>query len=334
MDDRETKIIEDYVTKMLEVQKVQFEKPLSLIELKEIAYSIGMTESEWNASQKMMAQHLKTGQGHLQNRNWQDALTELKSAVAINPYHEEGLYGLAVANHELYKQSGNIKYRDEAKSAADRTLKNEMSHLDSASIALLQEIRNTEEGHKKKKQGFLMMLSIGAAIFIGIVMIVIFSASASVGSRAKSIEQQLVKVEQNWGQVENVYQRRESLIPQIINIAKAASKYDQTKLDELQKMRQNLNPANRDEYRQKQDDITKMLIDLMSNMEGNAQTLRDIQVQVEGSENRIRVEWKKYNDALAEYNNAIVNYNDAIKSFPASMMGYKAKEKLKIEIKK
>jgi hypothetical protein len=55
---------------------------------------------------------------------------------------------------------------------------------------------------------------------------------------------------------------------------------------------------------------------------------------VEGSENRIRVEWKKYNDAVAEYNNAIVNYNDAIKSFPASMMGYKAKEKLKIEIKK
>ena len=107
MDERESKIIEEYVAKMLDVQKGQFEKPLTLDELKEIAYSVGMSESEWQASQQVMEQHLRTGKGHVRNKNWQDAVTELKQAVAINPYHEEGLYNLALSYHQLYRQTGS-----------------------------------------------------------------------------------------------------------------------------------------------------------------------------------------------------------------------------------
>jgi len=334
MEEKETKIIDDYVIKMLEVQKERFEKPLSINELKEIAFSIGMSESDWQASQEVMGQHLKTGQEHLKNKNWQDATSELKQAVAINPYQEDGLYGLAVAYHELYKQSGKNTDGNEAKGYAERALKNEDKGLDSAAIALLNSIRNSEEDHQKKKKTVMMFIAAAAALFIIIALVVVSVASAAVGSKASALEQVMVKVEQTWGQVENVYQRRESLIPQIINISKSASKYDQTKLDELQKMQKNISAANRDDYRQKQEDITKMVSELLGNMEGNAQTMRDIQVQVEGSENRIRVEWKKYNDAVAEYNNSIINYNDAIKNFPANMLGYKAKEKIKVELKK
>ncbi len=178
---------------------------------------------------------------------------------------------------------------------------------------------------------------ITGAVVLGVFLIfilVLWGVSASLGSRANELEQLQVKVEQNWGQVENDYQRRETLIPQIVNIAKSASKYDAVKLNELQSMRQELNPAKRDEYLEKQAEISKALTELLSNMEANAQTMRDIQIQVEGSENRIRVEWKKYNDAVAEYNVGVVNYNDAIKSFPASMLGYKAKEKIKVEIRR
>ena len=334
MDERESKIIEDYVAKMLEVQKEQFEKPLSLKELKEIAFSVGMSESDWQASQQVMEQHLRNGKGHVRNKNWQDAVTELKQAVAINPYHEEGLYNLAVSYHELYRKSGSDFYKKEAKSTADRVLKNQDTALDSAAITLLKSIRNTESEFGNKKKGILI---IAGAIVGGIALLfllILWGTSASVGSKANGLEQLQVKVEQNWAQVENVYQRRETLIPQIVNLAKSASKYDVTKLNELQRKRQELNPANRDEYRKKQEEITRALTELMANMEGNAQTMRDIQVQVEGSENRIRVEWKKYNDVVAEFNAGVVNYNDAIKSFPASMLGYKAKEKIKVEIKK
>jgi len=334
MDERESKIIEDYVAKMLEVQKEQFEKPLSLKELKEIAFSVGMSESEWQASQQVMEQHLRTGKGHVRNKNWLDAVTELKQAVAINPYHEDALYNLALSYHELYRKSGTELYKKEAKSAADRVLKNQDSKMDAASIALLNEIRNTETDHKNKRNRVLMIIG-GVIIGVFLIFLLLFwGASASVGSRANELEQLQVKVEQNWAQVENVYQRRETLIPQIVNLAKSASKYDAAKLNELQRKRGELNPSNRDDYRKKQEEITKALTELMANMEGNAQTMRDIQIQVEGSENRIRVEWKKYNDVVAEYNTGVVNYNDAIGSFPASMLGYKAKEKIKVEIKK
>ena len=334
MDERESKIIEEYVAKMLEVQKAQFEKPLTLKELKEIAYSVGMSESEWQASQQVMEQHLRTGKGHVRNKNWLDAVTELKQAVAINPYHEDALYNLAVSYLELYRKSGSDFYKNEAKSIADRVLKNQDTAMDSASIALLNAIRNTESDFSKKRKG--MLLTVGAVIggILLVFLLILWSVSASVGSKANELEQLQVKVEQNWAQVENVYQRRETLIPQIVNLAKSASKYDVTKLNELQRKRQELSSSNRDEYRKKQEEITKALTELMANMEGNAQTMRDIQVQVEGSENRIRVEWKKYNDVVAVYNAGVVNYNVAIQSFPASMLGYKAKEKIKVEIKK
>jgi len=334
MDERESKIIEEYVAKMLDVQKEQFEKPLTLDELKEIAYSVGMSESEWQASQQVMEQHLRTGKGHVRNKNWQDALTELKQAVAINPYHEEGLYNLALSYHQLYRQTGSDIFKTEAKSAAERALKNQDSKMDSAAISLLNEIRNTESAQRNKRNKVLMITAaVISAIFL-IFILVLWGVSASLGSRANELEQLQVKVEQNWGQVENVYQRRETLIPQIVNIAKSASKYDAVKLNELQGMRQELNPAKRDEYLEKQAEISKTLTELLSNLEANAQTMRDIQIQVEGSENRIRVEWKKYNDAVAEYNVGVVNYNDAINSFPASMLGYKAKEKIKVEIRR
>ena len=334
MEERESKIIEEYVAKMLEVQKEQFEKPLTPDELKEIAYSVGMSESEWQASQQVMEQHLRRGQGYLKNKNWEDAVYELKQATAINPYHEDALYCLALAYHELYRKTSKEVYRTEAKSAADRALKNENNKMDSAAIALLSEIRNTETENKSKKKQILLKGIIALGAILILFLIVLWSSASSLNKKAKALDELQVKVEQNWGQVENVYQRRETLIPQIVNIAKSASKYDAVKLNELQSMRQELNPAKRDEYLQKQAEISKALTELLSNMEANAQTMRDIQIQVEGSENRIRVEWKKYNDAVAEYNVGVVNYNDAIKSFPASMLGYKAKEKIKVEIKK
>ena len=155
MDDKENRILEEYVSKMLEVQKEQFEKPLTLEELKEIAFSVGMSESDWQASQQAMQQHLRNGKAHLKNKNWQDAVGEFKQAAAINPYQEDALYSLALSYHELYRQSGKELYKIEAKSAADRALKNDDKKLDSAAIALLNEIRNTEIDHKNKRKSIL-----------------------------------------------------------------------------------------------------------------------------------------------------------------------------------
>lgn len=334
MDNQESKIIEDYVTKMLEIQKEQFEKPLTIDELREIAFSVGMTESDWKRSQEQMQQHIKTGQAHLKNRNWVDADLELKQALSIHPYHEDTLYGLAVANHEIYKQKADSSKRDQAKSYAEKVLKNEPQHLDNASIALLNDIRNTEDLHRRNRISLFVKIGIGLAAAIVIFLIFLSISSASVTGLTQSVNQKLIEVENKWGQVENVYQRRESLIPQIVNIAKVASKYDKSTLLEIENLKKSLNSGNKEDYMNTQNQISKKLNELLSNMEGNAQTMMDIKVQIEGSENRIRVEWKRYNDAVSAYNSAILDYNDAIGKFPNNLFGYKEKQKMKALLKK
>lgn len=328
MEDKEAKILEDYVTKMLEVQEERYEKPLSLEELKEIAFSIGMTDSDWELSQQAMRQHLKTGLNHLKNSNWEDANSELVQAVAINPFLEEGLYNLALVNLRLYEKTAREDYKINARAYADRALKNEDTRLDNAAIALLNDIRGAEETHQKKKRNLL--LSIGAALGIVavLVLLVLFTSYSIIQGKATSLDKQKVEVDKNWGQVENIYKRRESIIPQIVSLSKAASNYDQAKLDKLLTLQKNLNSANRQDYIKQQDELSKMIAESLSNIEANATSMRDLQVQIEGSENRLRVEWKKYNEAVADYNQAVVKYNSSISAFPSNIFGFKAKEKM------
>lgn len=328
MEDKEAKIIEDYVAKMLEVQKERYEKPLSINELKEIAFSVGMTESDWMLSQEAMNQHLHTGQSHLKNSNWTDAVAELEQAIAINPFHEEGLYNLAKAHLSLYEKSGKEENKQKAREYADRALKNEETRLDSAAIALLNDIRGAEGAHQQKKRNLMLRISAVVGILVLVVVLVLFTSYSTTQGKVTSLETKKVEIEKQWGQVENVYKRRESIIPQIVNISKAASDYDQSKLDKILALQKNLNASDRGNYIKQQEELSKLIGETLSNVQANAATTRDLQVQIEGSENRLRVEWKKYNEAVADYNQAVIKYNSYINSFPSNVFGFSAKEKI------
>ncbi len=309
MDEKESKILEDYVVKMLEVQQQQFEKPLSLEELKEIAESVGMSESEWQLSQELMQEHLEIGQGHLKNGNWQDAIKELEQAVAINPFHEEGLYGLAKSHYELFKKDGKVEHQKAAEGYADRALKNKDNHYDSATIALLNSIRYAEEAHQKKRKIRYIRLAAVAGILGVIVLLTFYTASSTMRGRGEAVDQQ-------WAQVENVYQRRADLIPKVVNIVKAAAKYDQAKLDKLTELQKQINASDKEAYMEQQDQLGKMLGDVLVDLQGNSDLFRDLQVQIEGAENRISVERRKYNEAVSKYNNAA-------NGFPMNLFGFK-----------
>jgi LemA protein len=315
MDEKESKILEDYVVKMLEVQKQQFEKPLSLDELKEIAYSVGMSESEWELSQQVMQGHLERGQGHLRNENWQDAVKELEQAVAINPFHEEGLYGLAKSHYELFKKDGKKEDQEAAEGYADRALKNEDNHYDSATIALLNSIRHAEEAHEKKRKNLYLRLGAVAGILVVIVLLTLYTASSTMRGKGETVDQQ-------WAQVENVYQRRADLIPKVVNLVKAAAEYDQAKLDKLTEIQKNINAKDKAAFMKQQEQLGETLNEVLVDLQANSDIFRDLQVQIEGAENRISVERKKYNEAVSKYNNAA-------NSFPMNLFGFKKREYFK-----
>lgn len=131
-------------------------------------------------------------------------------------------------------------------------------------------------------------------------------------------------VDASWAQVENVYQRRADLIPNLVNTVKGYAEHEKETLTGVIQARSkatsvnisadNLNEANLAQFQQAQAGLSSALSKLMVVMERYPdlkanQNFMDLQAQLEGTENRIAVERKKFNDATR-------NYNSYIKKFP------------------
>ena len=146
-------------------------------------------------------------------------------------------------------------------------------------------------------------------------------------------------VEKQWAQVQNVYQRRADLIPNLVATVSGAANFEKSTLVEITQARasvgkvqvdanQALNdPAKFAEFQQAQAGLSSALSRLLvvveryPDIKANA-NFQELQAQLEGTENRIAVERGRFNDAAQAY-------NTAIKRFPklifAGLMGFKEK---------
>ncbi|MBQ5806826.1 MAG: LemA family protein [Tidjanibacter sp.] len=145
------------------------------------------------------------------------------------------------------------------------------------------------------------------------------------------------KVENAWSQVENQYQRRADLIPNLVNTVKGYATHEQTTLDQVVEARakatqltvdaSQLTPEALAAYNKAQGEVGAALGRLMAigeaypELKAN-QNFLELQAQLEGCENRIAVARKDFNDAVR-------GYNVAIKRFPsnlvAQMFGFEVK---------
>ena len=132
-----------------------------------------------------------------------------------------------------------------------------------------------------------------------------------------------VDIEAQWAQVENVYQRRADLIPNLVNTVKGYAEHEQETLTEVINARakatsvninpSNLNPASIQQFQQAQAGLSSALGKLMvvveryPNLKAN-QNFLELQAQLEGTENRIAAERKRYNDVVRLYNRRIKTF--------------------------
>ncbi len=125
------------------------------------------------------------------------------------------------------------------------------------------------------------------------------------------------KVNTAWSQVENVYQRRADLIPQLVSTVKGAANFEKSTYESVTKARSEassiqIDPANMtaedlQKFQNAQDNVSSSLNRLLVTVEAYPelkanQNFRDLQAQLEGTENRIAVERKKFNEAAQNYN--------------------------------
>jgi LemA protein len=124
-----------------------------------------------------------------------------------------------------------------------------------------------------------------------------------------------------WSEVQNQYQRRADLIPNLVSTVKGAAKFEQDTLQKVIEARAQAtsikldaqalsNPETFKKFEQAQQNLSGALSRLMlvveryPDLKAN-QNFRDLQAQLEGTENRITVARKRYVESVAEYNKAV-----------------------------
>jgi LemA protein len=148
-----------------------------------------------------------------------------------------------------------------------------------------------------------------------------------VGGMALGVYNNLVglgqAVDAQWAQVENVYQRRADLIPNLVATVKGAADFEKSTLESVVRARASVgqvnlgnlpdNPEAFARFQQAQDALSSALSRLLVVVERYPdikanQNFRDLQVQLEGTENRITVERQRYNERAQAYNTSRLRF--------------------------
>lgn len=167
------------------------------------------------------------------------------------------------------------------------------------------------------------------------------------GCGYNQIQSQDEQITSSWAEVLNQYQRRADLIPNLVNTVKGEAKFEQETLTKVVDARTKAtsiqatpelvnNPEAFQKFQQAQGQLTSALSRLLAVSENyptlrTNQGFRDLQAQLEGTENRITV-------ARNRYIQAVQAYNVTIRSFPsnltAMLFGYKPKANFTVENEK
>ncbi|HEY0898869.1 MAG TPA: LemA family protein [Sphingobacteriaceae bacterium] len=151
-----------------------------------------------------------------------------------------------------------------------------------------------------------------------------FLSSCGYNTMVKLDEQ----VQSQWAQVQNVYQRRADLIPNLVNTVKGAANFEKETLTAVIEARgkatsiqvdpDKLTPENIQKFQSAQGELSTaigrllMITENYPELKANA-NFQELQAQLEGTENRITVERQKFNVVTQEY-------NAKIRSFPNNIM--------------
>ena len=171
-----------------------------------------------------------------------------------------------------------------------------------------------------KKIGIIL----GVVSVIGVLILILVAVAGGSYNRLVKLSQ---AVDSQWAQVQNVYQRRADLIPNLVSTVSGTANFEKSTLTEITQARASVgqveidpttaptDPAKIAAFDQAQGQLSSALSRLLVVVERYpnltaTENFRELQAQLEGTENRISVERR-------DFNGAVQSYDTAIKSFPA-----------------
>src|SRR5438445_2842369 len=164
--------------------------------------------------------------------------------------------------------------------------------------------------------------ALGCVVLLVVLLFVAVFAALAVGGSYNRLVRLQQAVDQSWAQVQNVYQRRADLIPNLVNTVSSAANFEKSTLTEVTNARASvgrvqLDPnkaptdaAQLEQFQAAQGNLSNALSRLLVVVERypelkSNQNFLSLQAQLEGTENRISVERNKFNTVVQEYNTAV-----------------------------
>ena len=184
------------------------------------------------------------------------------------------------------------------------------------------------------KKGLVVLLGLVGA-FVALLVIALFWG-VGVNNKIVALNQ---GVDSQWAQVQNVYQRRADLIPNLVNTVQGAANFEKSTIENVVKARASVGQVNIDpnrapddpqklqQFQAAQDQLSSALSRLLVVVERYPelranQNFRDLQTQLEGTENRIANERRVFNEKTRDYNTYI---QQIPATFIASMRNFRPK---------
>lgn len=194
-----------------------------------------------------------------------------------------------------------------------------------------------QTGNSGQKPAGRRRLSVGCIVgiiaLVVVLILVIIVVSVIFGGRNRMVTKE-EQIDKAWAQVQNVYQRRLDLIPNIANSAKAYLQLEKDIFQAIADARSGIqNAGNPGEMETANQEINSLIRDLKVVVEDTpelkaSETVRDLMIQLEGTENRIAVERMRYNESVQDFNRYIKLFPNNI---VAGMFGFTPRDYFEAE---
>jgi LemA protein len=187
------------------------------------------------------------------------------------------------------------------------------------------------------KKGMIVGCSIAGGVLLIAAILVIWGISAY--NNLVTLNE---NVNQSWSQVENQYQRRADLIPNLVNTVKGYANFEKSVLIDVTEARSKVSqmtvtkdilddPAAFQKFQSVQGQLSGALSRLLVTVENYPdlkanENFLQLQAQLEGTENRIAVERRKFNESVQSYNTSIKRFPN---NFFAGLFNFKDKQYFK-----
>ncbi|MFA6936971.1 MAG: LemA family protein [Treponema sp.] len=181
--------------------------------------------------------------------------------------------------------------------------------------------------------------------YLAAIFAVVAAAFSLTGCGYNTLVEEREAVNSQWANVENRYQERNDLVPNLVNTVKGYAKQEESVFTEIANARSKLggtvtvdssitdDPEKLAQFQSEQNQLGSSLQRLLSITEAypelkSNQNFLDLQSQLEGIENRIATERKRYNDVVKTYNTSIAKFPQVI---TAKIFGFKSKAYFKAD---